>query len=78
MSEKKGKKSHKHDFRVLSDRRCSTPSCRKQLKQNLVDKSPDADKCWKCYQRLVKKNPSYMTEAERQQYNSHLKKLIDF
>ncbi|MFA5803694.1 MAG: hypothetical protein WC879_03530 [Melioribacteraceae bacterium] len=39
-------KSKKKDFRELSDRKCK--DCGKKLKQNLVDKNSDAERCYKC------------------------------
>lgn len=39
----------KKDFRVLSEVRCTEPDCTKKLKQNLIDRNPDADKCFKHY-----------------------------
>jgi len=47
----------KNDYKVLSNKRCVR--CRTKLKQNLVDAYPDADHCYKCYQRYVKKVPSF-------------------
>ena len=38
-------KKHKHDFRVMSDKKCST--CGKLLKMNVVERQPNADKCYK-------------------------------
>lgn len=40
-------KSTKQDFRIMSSKKCIT--CGKLLKQNLIDKNPDADQCFKCY-----------------------------
>lgn len=37
---------NKKDFRTLSSKKCK--DCRKPLKQNLVDKNPDAERCYKC------------------------------
>ena len=61
-------KYRKKDYRVLCDKRCSGDGCNSFLKQNLVDHNPNADKCFRCYQRLVKHNPHYMTPAERTKY----------
>lgn len=36
----------KHHFSVLSEKTCVHPSCTKRLKQNLVDKNPDAEMCY--------------------------------
>lgn len=35
------------DYKVKSSVRCS--GCGKALKQNLVDKNPKADRCYRCY-----------------------------
>lgn len=35
----------KKDFRVLSNKKCE--DCGKLLKQNLIDRNPDAKKCFK-------------------------------
>jgi hypothetical protein len=61
-------KYKKKDYRQLSNKRCVSDDCKNYLKQNLVDKNPNADKCFRCYQRLVKHNPHYMTPAERTKY----------
>ena len=42
----------KKDYKELSDRKCK--DCSKRLKQNLFDKNPAAERCYKC------------TEAKRQ------------
>jgi len=50
-------KNKKHDYKILSNKHCKT--CGKPLKQNLVDKNPDADQCYPCYMKNVRRNPSY-------------------
>jgi hypothetical protein len=45
-------KGMKHSHTVLSYKTCT--SCGKNLKLNLVDKSPNASKCWRCYKRKPK------------------------
>lgn len=37
----------KKDFRILSDVGCE--DCGRKLKQNLIDKNPDANKCYNCH-----------------------------
>jgi hypothetical protein len=49
----------KKDFRVLSDRTCIESGCEHKLKQNLIDKNPDALRCYSCHMRVVRKNPRY-------------------
>lgn len=39
-------KRHKKDFRELSNKKCV--ECQRRLKQNLIDKNPDADICYNC------------------------------
>lgn len=46
-----------HDFRVKSDKRCKV--CNTPLKQNLIDKIPGADLCFRHFMRDVRKNPRY-------------------
>jgi hypothetical protein len=46
----------KLDFRILSNRRCHFPDCPKRLKQNLVDRNPDAEHCYKHHQELKRKS----------------------
>ncbi len=47
MSESKEKK-HKHDFRVLSNVRCSC-GCGKRIKQNVLDRNPHVKLCYLSY-----------------------------
>ena len=37
---------NKKDYKTLSAKKCK--DCNKPLKQNLVDKNPDAERCFKC------------------------------
>jgi len=37
-----------HTYTELSDVQCSTPGCRRRLKQRLVNQKPTVDKCYKC------------------------------
>lgn len=61
-------KHKKHDFRVLSKVKCAYPGCPKKLKQNLIDKNPDAELCYnhdRELKGLVKKQRTEQKEAER-------------
>ena len=49
-------KNKKH-FRNLSTKQCSVKGCDKFLKQEIVDRNPNADKCYACHMKLVRKNP---------------------
>ncbi len=45
-------RKHKHDFRVMSDKKCThrffnNTTCGKPLKLNVVERQPSADKCYK-------------------------------
>lgn len=40
----------KHHYSVLSHKKCKHPGCRKRLKQNLIDKNPKAELCFKHHQ----------------------------
>ena len=44
----------KHDFRVMSDKKCKHPGCRKLIKQNVIDRKPMADLCYKHYLEKLK------------------------
>jgi hypothetical protein len=44
----------KLDFRILSNRRCHFPGCPKRLKQNLVDRNPDAEYCYEHNKEMKK------------------------
>lgn len=46
-------KIRKKDFRELSNKKCV--ECNRRLKQNLIDKNPDADICYKCKKEKRKK-----------------------
>jgi hypothetical protein len=50
-------KPRKLDFRVLSNHTCK--ECSKYLKQNLIDRNPDAQYCFKHQMKLVRHNPRY-------------------
>lgn len=39
----------KLSYKILSTRKCNHPSCQKFLKQNLIDRQADAEKCYKHY-----------------------------
>lgn len=47
MSDHKEKK-HKHDFRLLSNVRCSC-GCGKRIKQNVLDRNPHVKQCYLSY-----------------------------
>lgn len=47
----------KQDYKVLSKKRCKV--CNTKLKQNLVNRQPNADLCYKHYQRDIRKNPRF-------------------
>lgn len=49
------KRNHSHT--VKSNRRCA--KCGKRLKQNLIDRNPDAELCYNDWQLQVRRNPSY-------------------
>jgi len=51
-------KKHKHDFREMSDKSCNI--CKKPLKLNVVERQPNADRCYK-----HEKNPSGHMKRER-------------
>ena len=53
MASSKGKKN----FRNMSDKQCDVKGCEKFLKQEIVDRNPGATKCYKCFMKLVRKNP---------------------
>ncbi|MCK9209200.1 MAG: hypothetical protein M0P61_00050 [Ignavibacteriaceae bacterium] len=37
----------KQDFRVFSTVQCTEPGCTKKIKQNVINRKPDADKCFR-------------------------------
>jgi len=37
----------KQDFRVFSTVQCTEPGCTKKIKQNVIERKPDADKCFR-------------------------------
>lgn len=47
----------KKNFRNMSKVQCNVKGCEKFLKQEIVDRNPDADKCYACHMKLVRKNP---------------------
>jgi hypothetical protein len=49
----------KHDFKVVSNIQCVEKGCETQLKQNLIDRNPDATRCYKHHMKRVRKNPRY-------------------
>lgn len=56
------KRNHPHT--VLSDRCCT--KCGKRLKQNLIDRNPDADLCYKHWQKIFRQNPRKINERQFQ------------
>ena|GEM_PF-5886158 len=48
----------KKSFTELSEKSCI--NCGQKLKQNLVDKNPRANRCYKCYMAHIRKNPRYI------------------
>ncbi len=48
-----------NSFNMLSNKRCQAQGCRKQLKQNLVDRNPDAEFCYLDYKRKVRTAKEY-------------------
>ena len=42
-------KTSKINFKILSTKKCS--SCGRFLKQNLVDRNPEAELCYKCWKK---------------------------
>lgn len=51
-------KKHKHDFREMSDKKCTV--CDKPLKKNVVERQPNADRCY-----AHEKNKSGHAKRER-------------
>ena len=53
---------NKKDYKTLSAKKCK--DCNKPLKQNLVDKNPDAERCFKCKKEERRKEilANYRTE----------------
>jgi hypothetical protein len=51
------KATTKVDYTVLSNKKCRI--CGRLLKQNLISRNPDADKCFGHHMKLVRKNPKY-------------------
>ncbi len=47
----------KRHFKRMSDKCCSVLGCNKLLKQEIVDRNPEADKCYKCHMKFVRLNP---------------------
>lgn len=54
--------SNKKDFRILSDKKCV--DCGRFIKQNLLDKNPNADQCYKCFKPKVKNQIEVPVECE--------------
>lgn len=48
------KKKH---FQDMSDVKCKAKGCEKFIKQRIIDINPDADLCYACYMKLIRKNP---------------------
>ncbi len=44
----------KHSYKILSARKCKHPGCGKYFKQNLIDRNPDAEQCFKHYPKSKK------------------------
>ena len=44
-------------FLELSNKKCIVCGCK--LKKNLVEKNPDADRCFEHHMQQVRKNPRY-------------------
>ena len=47
----------KKNFRELSDKRCL--DCGQPLKKNLVDRNPDANRCWLCHKIFTFKGKNF-------------------
>ena len=52
----------KVNFRLLSDKRCVVPGCRKRLKQNVANRNPNADMCYKHYQQIIRQTNRHGTK----------------
>jgi hypothetical protein len=39
----------KQSYKILSNKKCVNPECRRRLKQNVVDRNPDVEHCYNCY-----------------------------
>ena len=52
-----------HPFDKLSDRVCSTPGCRKHLKQRLVDIKPTVTRCYNCEREYQAGREHFMSTA---------------
>jgi hypothetical protein len=42
-------KKRKLDYKEMSDRECSVQNCKKRIKQNVVNRQPEADLCHEHY-----------------------------
>jgi len=38
-----------HRYNNLSTKKCSTPGCDRHIKQNVLDRKPSADLCYRCF-----------------------------
>lgn len=45
----------KLDFRTLSNKRCTHPGCRKYIKQNVINRQPNAKLCYTHYMEQYRK-----------------------
>jgi len=51
----------KKDYKILSTKKCKV--CGKFLKQNLIDKNPEAENCYKCYPFSKRNRAKYQEES---------------
>ena len=49
--------SKPNNFNVKSNRKCSVKGCKRYIKQNVLDRQPNADMCYPHYMKLIRKNP---------------------
>ncbi|MBI1936695.1 MAG: hypothetical protein HYS25_01080 [Ignavibacteriales bacterium] len=54
----------KHKYNLLSSRKCKHPGCHKYLKQNLIDRNPEAHFCFKHYPHSKKNRPGANENVE--------------
>jgi len=52
-----------HNYRELSNVKCTHPGCNKRLKVKIIEKNPDADQCYFHYQLTHRKEQFTMRKT---------------
>lgn len=65
-------KQKKHNYKVMSKRSCR---CGTAIKQNVVDRKPDADKCYTCFRASEASKGNHISTAREVRTGARPKKV---